>query len=373
MIPWHISDQLRIYILYNTTMKELYVLGAGASCADPLTKLPLGKELCWNYNLNCGSAIDGGASRQKSIMFEKEKFDRWYHKFFGIIRKYWAYAEEYVDELNKYERLTKDGITYFCYKIVGDNKKTDSKGHKKPYIEEVIRRAKLKDDMKAVRFLKEFIAQHVLEMSYLNLGQRNSHYNRLAVTLKQRPPDDTTVVSFNFDYSLEESILLDSTFKYIVPESMRSSSEFNGIPLIKPHGSLNWSTCPICKSTTIDHPTRVSGTYYHNRPCYDHGCPGILEPLIIAPNEDKELYDNFFYERIKRELQGLDVLTIIGYSFPDYDSTVKDYLVDHVDSSTTIQIVDTSTVTIEKIKGLFQNNRAKVFSGGFKQYIESLT
>ena len=52
-------------------MKHVYVFGAGASAAS--AKTPLGKDLVWNYLLDCGLLISGLQGLQE----ENEKFSNY--------------------------------------------------------------------------------------------------------------------------------------------------------------------------------------------------------------------------------------------------------------------------------------------------------
>ncbi len=151
-----------------------------------------------------------------------------------------------------------------------------------------------------------------------------------------------SVISFNFDCLLHEEFKNSNVYKpvyfdYVMPFSSidparKNYSQQNGIPLIKPHGSLDWAFNPETKEIKLLHWLIKPDTYYLNH-------DGI-EPHIFLPHQIEDGSMQVLWDRAKKELTEADKITIIGYSFPDYDNGQVLKLFDQVDSKTDWEMID---------------------------------
>ena len=103
-------------------------------------------------------------------------------------------------------------------------------------------------------------------------------------------------------------------------------------------------------------------------------CAGILSPLIVLPHQTSLAITRTLLEQAKRELASANELTIIGYSFPEYDIAIRALFRDHMKKNTKIEIVD---VTKPENQTVFERRFAAIFGSreilfsydGFEGYL----
>jgi hypothetical protein len=111
------------------------------------------------------------------------------------------------------------------------------------------------------------------------------------------------IVSFNYDVICEQSLPTKTKWHY---EGVSNSQKIpRSIPIIKPHGSVNWR---------IENQTIVTSKSVQDN------------PLIVAPShlkfvsnreEDQPLFQ--VWQRMEQQLSAAKVIVFIGYSFPPSD------------------------------------------------------
>ena len=160
-------------------------------------------------------------------------------------------------------------------------------------------------------------------------------------------------ITFNYDVALEQALTYyDIPVDYGLPDV---KTEQGAIPVLKLHGSLNWSTCPGCARIRVlgvpeylqRHILRTTGhrevrlpisRSLHEVSC----CVGALrdEPVIIPPSWKKaRYYDSLsaVWTRAARELAEADNIAIVGFSMPPADTFFRDLFALGVASDTWIR------------------------------------
>ncbi len=174
---------------------------------------------------------------------------------------------------------------------------------------------------------------------------------------------EISLITFNYDFSLDYALeRLHLQYGYFLDE------DHPAIPLLKPHGSLNWVKCNQCgrispipfaeygqsyfDSYKIEkHLTNElgkepqTGKIMHSeiRNLLDkHKCPYCCskaesspkpifwneEPVIIPPIKSKN-YEKLqiIHDKVKEEIGSADYIYIIGYSFPESDNNyIRKYI-----------------------------------------------
>jgi hypothetical protein len=131
------------------------------------------------------------------------------------------------------------------------------------------------------------------------------------------------VITFNWDLVVEKALV--GWWSY-------SFDGTHNIPVLKPHGSINWSTHLEEKLKAGYDGWKLIGQ--GSQFCYDGQNPltnpdkdfihsTFLKYMVFpgSPNEAGELSSvKLIWDDVDRALSGADVIVFIGYSLPDYDS-----------------------------------------------------
>jgi hypothetical protein len=141
------------------------------------------------------------------------------------------------------------------------------------------------------------------------------------------------VVSFNYDLLLDRVLLHHSSkfrIDYQIPFSGRDPADAvdvqrQKVAVVKPHGSLNWAWCTVCRQVTILGTTAVmpQGT------CQSCSTDSALVPLLIRPSFIKDLRGRVWravLESGQRMLALADTWIFVGYSLPASDYWVRAWL-----------------------------------------------
>jgi len=153
-------------------------------------------------------------------------------------------------------------------------------------------------------------------------------------------------INFNYDVLLDDalmdlmyrdpSIMIDYSISFANEQQEGQRGDFQEwlpvtgrtVNYLKPHGSFNWLHCPTCNSVYIlgNQKSQVFKTgYIHKKEC----CAKDETPLdcVIEPPSFFKKYKNAYLQNIWHVMASLlfeaDVVTFIGYSFPDADMWTK--------------------------------------------------
>lgn len=218
--------------------------------------------------------------------------------------------------------------------------------------------------------------------------RQNTLYERfIDRILKNSVPQHVTIISFNFDDLLHEEFKKNVYFDYVMkfdwidPNRQKVYAQSNSIKLIKLNGSLDWGICPSCNRLYL---------YFYNRPrhsydeekCFEN-CGETIQPFIIIPHERYRSISKPLWSTAENELKCAKTVTIIGYSFPDYDKKVVDLFSRSLSPHIKLEIVDhcepednknmKKATILKKYKQLFPVLKTEICINlnGFEGYIDN--
>lgn len=349
-------------------MKHVYVFGAGASTASANT--PLGRDLVWNYHLDCGLMVPIN-SGIPDLSEENENFKN-FRKFlelcssiypeFKNLQKEWDGRGEYIFHL--YDRI-----------------------EKKHYVDELLEILHRNGKKRSIELVRKLIFEHLVESS---IGSQNLLYKKfIAEILKNDSKQQASIISFNFDFLLHEDFKQEVYFDYLLKfdwidaNRQRIYARTNPIKLIKLNGSLDWGICPSCNRLYLyfQHMFRHS---YDGKRC-SLKCGEPVQPFIVIPHEKYESIIEPLWTLAERELKRANIVTIIGYSFPEYDKKVIDLFSSSLAPHTKLQVVNhcerkenedgKRNAILLKYRQLFPILKTEIgiYLNGFEGYIDSHT
>lgn len=153
--------------------------------------------------------------------------------------------------------------------------------------------------------------------------------------------EDTVIINLNYDNLLER--VLKKNFMGIVeygfgdeikcfPSLQCDKKTGQRVLLFKPHGSFDFFFCNKCKSITIseDVPLEYFQDPFSKKQCKNPDCnkrnlPNFFIPYtdVTLPIRYKDIL-NSIIEKMKQILESIDEITVIGYSFSEYDDDLID-------------------------------------------------
>ena len=344
-------------------MKHVFVLGAGASAAACGT--PLGRDLVWKYHKDCFSPVEikGGTPDTTE---EDREFQN-YVRFLEVV------ARHYPKLKDETKRFLRRG--YYVY----------SPPEGRPYIDQILDLVQEGDDKEATELIRIVIFEHLVEVILVERKWRHTLYDEFTNNILGRlEPEDVSVISTNFDYLLCEHFQSSITFDYCldfdwVDDNRSNYRKHPAIPLIKLNGSLDWGHCGTCRQLHLLFP-HMHRTFFETKRCHN-GC-GPLRPLIVVPHERHSTVFEKLWSRTKEVLSHADIVTIVGYSFPEYDHDIIDLFNSATPVSAKLEVIDYCEVEedrprdLEKqkrrYKGLFPGlDNIAVNLDGFQKYVEN--
>ena len=179
--------------------------------------------------------------------------------------------------------------------------------------------------------------------------QPTEDYGRLAAGLAEPRSeflgDSVAFLTFNYDTAFDFALYRQGLWAdYALDDT--ASHRRGGIPLLKLHGSLNWTLCPKCRCPLVldfdyflgqlpspsakfkDVPLRLS-KYLSMLGSHCEGAAAPETPAIVPPSWNKTQYHETFsrvWGRAAAELSEAEEVYIIGYSFPATDPFFRELL-----------------------------------------------
>lgn len=345
-------------------MKEIFVFGAGASAASADT--PLGAELVWNYHRDTGllKPIINGVPDNSA---ENIRF-RNFQKFFELVACYFPKLEMEKDLWEK------RGISFYGPHSLNKNH----------YVDKLLRILQEENNVEGTRLIKQLIFEHITGASLS--GSNMLYKDFIAKVLKCRTRRSVTIISFNFDYLLFEDFRNGVCFDYLIdfdsidPHRAKIYKKQNPIPLIKLNGSLDWGVCQSCDRLFLFFQPKGTG-FLDKRSC-ENDCKGGIEPFIIMPYQKYGDRISRLWNEAESELNQAKKVTIIGYSFPEYDQKVIDLFDDSLHNDIELAVVDycesenNRAVAQNRIEKKYRrmfphlNREAKIRMDGFNGYMK---
>jgi len=324
--------------------KHVWVLGAGASHESANT--PLGRDLVWNYHRDCADLlpdIDGkpDQSEENIAFFNFSKFILLAASIYpelAWLPKEWENRGWKVFDL--YGRLLK-----------------------KYYVDEMLELLQKQGNKEGTKLVKQLIFEHIAQAS---LNVPNTLYKRFVKEiLKSKPPQTVSIISLNFDCMLQDKEFDNEVyFDYLIDFDCidHNRAQFykrsNPIPLIKLNGSLDWGICEKCGRLHLYYPF-MHRTFYKNKACTKQWCGGRVTPFIVIPHDKERI--NSLWNVAKDHLNEADEVTIIGYSFPEYDKDVIKLFQDSLDTDVHLEVVDKCREDNKKQSEYFKKKYMELF------------
>ena len=346
-------------------MKEVFILGAGASASSAMT--PLGHELVWRYRQDCGLLLPIRGDGSYDLSEDNVQFAD-FERFLDIASQIYP---ELGSELGKWKRRDRDGYN-------------PPRGNKKYYVDEMLRIVQEKGNIEGTKLIRGLIFKHIIGSSF---DSQNRLYKEFAAKiLKGKLSETVSIISFNFDSLLHEYYESEIYFDYLLDfnwiNSNRTYKKQSPIPLIKLHGSFDWGICRKCSELNLYH-------YSMHEHFYDaitssscrKGCGEFTEPFIIIPHQNERIAA--LWIKAEKELSQADKITIVGYSFPEYDKEVINLFNNSLNDSVEIEVVDQCESNeykpgkANRIKRRYHNmfpkikREVKVYLDGFEGYVSN--
>ena len=223
--------------------------------------------------------------------------------------------------------------------------------------------------------LLRHVRDNVLNQTHTGKELIRLYYEWSPVVVKVMEADEDFKQEVYFDYLLK--------FDWIDANRQRIYARTNPIKLIKLNGSLDWGICPSCNRLYLyfQHMFRHS---YDGKRC-SLKCGEPVQPFIVIPHEKYESIIEPLWTLAERELKRANIVTIIGYSFPEYDKKVIDLFSSSLAPHTKLQVVNhcerkenedgKRNAILLKYRQLFPILKTEIgiYLNGFEGYIDSHT
>lgn len=289
-------------------MNHVFILGAGATKAA-VDKAPLGQALIWESDyLKVLSAAE--------------------------LRSFLELAIEQFPELSAHRKSLEDRVCLF----------TPSGLQKQHYADEILRRLIESRRQRDVEFLRQLIYKHIAGAIF-PVHEAPLYLQFARDVLRKRDPKRTSVISFNYDPLLREDWEhTDSKqrtyFDYLLHFDWVDPSRYyqpeGALPLIKLNGSFDWLLCEKCGALSL--------TFYqkhpHDYPAPCPQCQGLAHPQIMLPHEDPRHDFEQLWKKAHSALAAAKRITVIGYSFPVYDTRMRALFMEAVARDISLEIID---------------------------------
>lgn len=349
-------------------MNHVFVFGAGASTASANT--PLGRDLVWNYHPDCGLLvpINNGVP---DLSEENENFKN-FRKFLELCSSIYP---EFKNLPKKWDGRGEE--IFHLYDRI----------EKKHYVDELLEILHRNGNKLGIELVRKLIFEHLVESS---IGSQNLLYKKfITEILKNDSKRQVSIISFNFDFLLHEDfkddVYLDYLLKFdwIDSNRQRIYARTNPVKLIKLNGSLDWGICPSCNRLYLYFPHMFRHSY-DDKMCLLK-CDEPIQPFIVIPHEKYKNIIKPLWASAERELKRANIVTIIGYSFPEYDKKVIDLFSSSLAPYAKLQVVNycerkeqedgKRNAILMQYKQLFPTLKTEIdiYLNGFEGYIDSHT
>lgn len=389
LVPQKPTDEI-VLVKTSSSMKTIYVLGAGASRVRELG-LPLGSELGWRYFRDCVGLYEEGSGAASDLAEKQKKFDIFQNKFLIFIEN------DFLPFIKRKYPKTYDKERLWRFKTISaDAKRTligmgsDPIPDELPKcccIDEILEWVIEKGDANQIRMMKQLIFCHLADCSISYYDGNNVNYKKfIASRILTKSPADVSVLSFNFDTLLHEEPSDGVVFDYVIGfDSVGDSrskyyQDRKNYKLLKLHGSLDWWICPRCKRLTLRF-WSVGEDWFGSMKCRDTDCGGVLEPMIIVPHQKKnDKRIRSLWAIARQKIETADKIVIIGYSFPSYDTEGRRLFSRKRDNVPVDVIVKPAEGTAKnrddeekKYRGIFPSGQLTMYWEGFEHYLQTST
>lgn len=210
---------------------------------------------------------------------------------------------------------------------------------KRYYVDELMNELQKSRDYASINLVKRLVTKHIAESSP---GRGENLYEKFVQSLFGKSSSEVAVISFNFDCWLHEDLKRGIYFDYLLDfKTVRNRGHYEkgqGIPLIKPNGSLDWAGDPQTGEKHLFFWYVRPETYYLRHE--EQNNFEMVEPCIFLPHQTKDKSMEALWKMAKAELKQADKIIIIGYSFPDYDTDVIKLFQESIGCGIELEVVD---------------------------------
>lgn len=202
-----------------------------------------------------------------------------------------------------------------------------------------------------VNMLRQVEGRHFLALAYSAFQQKTNHHVRVNPRnvfdwhwfeyFRRLRSRIGILISFNYDLILE--ILLNTL---AVPVGRYGLQDETGIPMFKPHGSIDYEVYAAFGTNTAYPPTLVAEDL--NAPIYRLKKAELLKPRthpgLVAPNEySRQLNFQWVapaYRYYQNNAHRIKHFWLIGIAYGPYDRTELNFLIDSLEPDTAIYIAN---------------------------------
>jgi len=312
-------------------MNEVFVFGAGASYASAGT--PLGAQLVWEYHRDCTplKRIDewGIADTQEDdVVFSN------FHKFLEVIERHFPQA------VGESARFRNRGAAVYH--------RPEHLEAKEYSIDEILKLIQERSDNDDRKLIKKLIFEHLShQFAYPHKLRPNELYqNFIDKVVNSKSKRTASIISFNFDLLLDEVQYFDYMIEFDSPHPSKRNRSADLIPFIKLNGSLNWGICWKCKRLSL-YSCYIRRGFYEKEICCEENAK---EPFIIVPYENYADKMKILWSKAEHQLRLAHKVTIIGYSFPEYDQKAIESFSTALNENVELQIVDYCTKSDSNVR-----------------------
>ncbi len=345
----------------------------------------------------------------------QNKYHEQLRKVYAFIQEYWKLDEE---EISKKEFDIEKLFTFIQLKI--------SDIYKEELYDELADLRKISDSLVTVfiNFLQGFDFHHVKFDIYRRFGEKlmelkpdiiTFNYDlylenilELASGVNAEIPDSFNNLHNLDDYNLPDDIIRYSHFKYNIPlaygfkfdivrifmagnrkyESGERFYDFHELytnPIIKLHGSLNWSKIsqfPVNRITLQAPTNQYAGNLIISNEFWDTSFSNDFKGYPVTPNiVTPTLYKSGFFDKFpfkelwdmaKKKLSHCNKLIVIGYSFSPTDFHTEKLFLDSFKENELQEliIVNPDTSVVKKIKDLTHFNHPVTICSNLREFMD---
>jgi hypothetical protein len=221
--------------------------------------------------------------------------------------------------------------------------------------------------------------------------------NQVELSNKSAPSSSIALITFNYDLGLDFALHWSNL---VIDYGLDSQVQPGKVPLLKLHGSLNWTACDVCglirplafeqifrlegnrrlRAGTTRFPLRASRCL-SNLGSHCSKSPIDREPALVPPSWNKTQYQQQFkqiWRHAAKELSEADDIRVIGYSLPQSDAFFRDLLAlglagtSRLKSFTVIDPLADVAERFQTLLGPDARGRFRHYKDGFENYSKAV-
>jgi len=246
-------------------------------------------------------------------------------------------------------------ISLFHYFLFSDEKADDE-------LEEIVRTKEI--DVSSISFLQDTLQTlfGLLTSTMISAKPNKAHW---AIVDFIKDHKNTSIITTNYDGCMDEAILQNNLHIKGIIGNESKKNNFDTIPLIKMHGSINWAYCDSCQDSKEFNLLDLKKMYNEDTFSFPvlgicKRCGGLRRPLLVPPLSFKFLiFPNLIdiWNSAKKSIEEADYLIVIGYSFSEADTYITKIVSKSMSmkKSQKIIVIDTNEDLLLELRERFSN------------------